>query len=219
MNHKRRIRLNTLVAPITTYFRVRRMKKFQQLFSITEETRILDIGGTVDLWSLLKAKPQITILNLYPPVFPVKEKNVTWVVGDARDLPFKDKEFDIAFSNSVIEHVGDINSQKAFAKEVARVGRDFYIQTPNKWFPIEPHFMAPFIHFLPKSLQKNVVKNFTVWGILCRPSTEDCISFVDEIQLIDQESMKQFFPSSQIIKEKFLGFTKSLIAIKKWSPD
>ncbi len=154
MLFSKRIRLNTLVSPLTRYFRTQRMNKFQKLFSITQETRILDIGGTVDIWSFVTAKPQITILNLYPPVYPVKEENVNWVIGDARDLPFKDKEFDIAFSNSVIEHVGDISSQKDFAKEISRVGRHYYVQTPNKWFPVEPNFMAPLIHFLPKSLQK-----------------------------------------------------------------
>ena len=190
MSLKRRIWLNTLVSPITNYFRSRRMNKFQELFSITKETKILDIGGTVDLWFLVNAKPQITLINLYPPVYPVEEENINWVVADARNLPFKDNEFDIAFSNSVIEHVGDINNQKAFAKEVARVGRYYYVQTPNKWFPIEPHFMAPFIHFLPKKWQKLLVKYFTIWGIVCKPSTEDCSNFVDEIELLDYVNME-----------------------------
>jgi len=190
------------------------MNKFQKLFSITQETRILDIGGTVDIWSFVTTKLQITILNLYPPVYPVKEENVNWVIGDARDLPFKDKEFDIAFSNSVVEHVGDISSQKDFAKEISRVGRHYYVQTPNKWFPVEPRFMAPFIHFLPKRLQKKIVKNFTIWGITCKPSKENCSNFVDEIQLLSYKNMEHLFTDSHVIQEKFLGFTKSLIAIK-----
>lgn len=202
MNLKIRMQLKSLVSPLTTYFRKQRIKKFQELFSITEETRILDIGGTVEIWSFVNAKPQITMINLYPPIYPIKEDNVKWVIGDARDLPFKNKEFDIAFSNSVIEHVGDINSQKAFAKEVARVGCCYYIQTPNKWFPIEPHFMAPFIHYLPKNWQKLIVKNFTLWGIACRPSAEDYSNFVDGIELLEHENMKYLFPTSRIIKEK-----------------
>lgn len=206
-------RLYRLVQPIMIHFRTKRMRQFQDLFKITSETRILDIGGTSFMWSLISMRPRLSILNLFVPT-EVVEDNITWVSGDGRNMPFKSGEFDIIYSNSVIEHVGDRASQEAFAKEIARVGIYYYVQTPNRWFPIEPHFMTPFIQFLNKNLQKRIVKNFTVWGLICRPTKRQCEDYVDEICLLDYNTMKQLFPDAQIIKEKFLGFTKSLIAVK-----
>ena len=207
------VRLYRLVKPIMVYFRTKRMRQFQELFQITNESRILDIGGTSFMWSLIPTRPRLTILNLFMPT-EVVEENVTWIVSDARKLQFKNSEFDIVYSNSVIEHLTDRASQEAFAKEINRVGISYYVQTPNRWFPIEPHFMTPFIQFLTKSWQKRLVKNFTVWGLLGRPTTQHCEEYVEELRLLDYKSMRQLFPDAQIFREKFLGLTKSLIAVK-----
>ena len=64
---------------------------------------------------------------------------------------FKHNQFDIAYSTSVIEHLRDSENQRTFAAEVACVAKLYYVQTPNRWFPIEPHLVAPIIHFFPKS--------------------------------------------------------------------
>ena len=76
------------------------------------------------------------------------------MAGDGRALPFRDEAFDVVFSNSVIEHVGDAASQRRFAREVARVGRAYWVQTPNRWFPVEQHLLTPLVHWLPKSWQR-----------------------------------------------------------------
>lgn len=207
------VRLYRLVTPIMVYFRTKRMRQFRELFKITNESRILDIGGTSFMWSLIPTRPRLTILNLFMPT-EVVEKNITWIVSDGRKLQFKNNEFDIVYSNSVIEHLTDRASQEAFAKEIARVGISYYVQTPNRWFPIEPHFMTPFIHFLSKSWQKRLVKNFTVWGLLGRPTTQHCEEYVEELRLLDYQTMRQLFPDAQILREKFLGLTKSLIAVR-----
>ena len=210
-------RLYRLVQPIMVHLRTKRMRQFQDIFKITSKTRILDIGGTAFMWSLIPTRPRLSILNLFVPT-EVGEDNINWIAGDGRNIPFKNGEFDIVYSNSVIEHVGDRASQEAFAKEIARVGIHYYVQTPNRWFPIEPHFMTPFIQFLNKTLQKRLVRNFTVWGLICRPTQQHCEEYVEEIRLLDYQSMRQLFPDAQIIKEKFLGLTKSLIAVRYEKP-
>lgn len=193
-------------------FRTRRMHKFQKLFGLVPENRVLDVGGTPFNWSLLSERPKLTILNLS---FPRKrEKTIWWIVADGRYLPFKDKVFDIVFSNSVIEHLGNFDKQHLFSNECCRVGRGYYIQTPNKWFPIEPHMITPFIHWLRPSLKKKLLRNFTVWGLVTRPTRQKCDELMQEIRLLNKQEMRRIFPEAEIWHEHFLGFTKSLIAVK-----
>ena len=142
-------------------------------------------------------------------------KNLAYVAGNALSLPFPDNSFDIAYSNSVIEHLYTFNNQKTFAREMLRVSKRIYMQTPNKSFLIEPHLITPFIHFLPEGLQRCLLKNFTIWGILTRPSKETVNGFLKEVKLLTQSELKQLFPGCKILKEKWLFFAKSYMVIKK----
>jgi ubiquinone/menaquinone biosynthesis C-methylase UbiE len=139
-------------------------------------------------------------------------------VADGRNMPFGDNSFDIVFSNSVIEHLGDKKSQEQFAKEIRRVGKAYWVQTPNKMFLIEPHLITPFVHWflhrLPKKFQKIVLRYFTVWGLLTKPSKEQCENFLNEVRLLSFKEMKELFPDANIICERFFGLKKSLIAVK-----
>src|SRR5947208_5184897 len=134
------------------YFRSRRLRLFERTFNISERTRILDVGGSPEIWSFSRGRPQLTILNMPSALSPHRD-HANLVGADGRMLPFSDGAFDIVFSNSVIEHVGTREDQRLFANEVARVGRNYWIQTPNRRFPFEHHVMLPPIHFLPKSWQ------------------------------------------------------------------
>ena len=77
---------------------------------------------------------------------------MTWIFADGCRLPFPDKSFDVVFSNSVIEHLGDPRKHEQYAREIARVGVRYFVQTPNRWFPIEPHLLTPLVHFLPRDV-------------------------------------------------------------------
>ena len=122
-----------------TCFRPKRMQRMAVFFSISKNTTVLDVGGAYKNWSYLDNTPQLTLLNLSqrPDCLPAK---VQYVRGDACKLPFADKSFDVVYSNSVIEHVGGRSDQMEMAKEMMRVGKSYYCQTPNYWFPVEPHF-------------------------------------------------------------------------------
>ena len=196
--------------PFGRYFRRKRFQRFWRSFQLTAETRLLDLGGYEYYWSFFDSRPRVTIVNLEAP----KERNraFDWVVADARQLPFQDGAFDVVFSNSVIEHVGDQASRKAFAREAMRVGRHYYVQTPYRWFPMEPHLMTPLIHYFPPSIQKRLLRNFTVWGLLVRPTQQGCDAFVDDVRLLDVRELRQLFPQAAIWRERLLGITKSLIA-------
>ena len=114
-------------------FRPRRMELFAALFKIGSNTRVLDVGGTLLNWSFLRIQPRLTILNVHLPSEELPP-NVEWIVGDARAMTFEDNSFDVVFSNSVIEHVGEWEDQKRFAEEIRRVGKGYFVQTPITTF-------------------------------------------------------------------------------------
>ncbi len=199
---------------LSLYFRRRRMRRFLREFRITSETRILDIGGTPDCWELIDERPQVTLLNT-PRAKGDLRGAASWVAGDGRALPFRNGAFDIVFSNSVIEHVGDAASQERFAREVARVGCAYWVQTPNRWFPVEQHLLTPFVHWLPRAWQRAIVPRFTVWSAVV-PVSPDRRKFylehyLSDVRLLSAGELQRLFPGARLIRERVLGWTKSLI--------
>ncbi len=198
--------------PIARYFRSKRFRRFADAFGLTEQTRVLDVGGFSHYWQFFELLPKVTIVNL--EWSPVRDERFQWVVADARKLPFREAAFDVCFSNSVVEHIPGIENQRAYAAEVARVGKSYYVQTPYRWFPVEQHLMTPFIHYLPRSWQRPLLMNFTVWGILERPTQQGCDDFLRDIQLLTVDDLQALFPGADLWKERTLGLLKSISAIR-----
>src|SRR6266705_2619166 len=131
------MRLGRLRRRLTRRFRMRRMSEFARNFQIDSTTKVLDVGGDPWNWSFYREHPAIVVVNVFIPpwVDPTKpDPRFKWVLGDGRRLPFRDRAFDVVFSNAVIEHVGTFEKQAEFAEECRRVGRGYFVQTPNKWF-------------------------------------------------------------------------------------
>ena len=208
----------SLIERFLRYFRSRRMRRFAQTFAITNETRILDVGGTPFNWEFVEARPRVTILNM-PRAQEAWDARFACVFGDGRRLPFADQSFDIVFSNSVIEHVGDWESQRQFASEIARVGRAFWVQTPNRGFPVEPHLMTPFLHYLPPEWQGVIARRFTVWAMIERPSADRwefyIEHFLNDIRLLDAREMGELFPGAEIVRERLAGVTRGLVGVSR----
>lgn len=98
------------------------------------------------------------------------------------------------------------------AAEVQRVGKNYYIQTPNYWFPIEPHFVFPFFQFLPKSVRIHLLMNFNLGNFRKFEYKNQAANIVDEIKLLSSKELKLLFPSSKLYREKIFGLTKSMTA-------
>ncbi len=142
--------LARLASPLATRARARRHHDFFALTRLTPDARVLDLGcGSIGLRAL-EPELDITGVDLQPrPDYPGP-----FVQADATaGLPFQDREFDLVYCSSVIEHVPPPRRQ-AFAAELRRVGRGFYVQTPAFSFPVEPHALLPFAHWLPVALRK-----------------------------------------------------------------
>ena len=198
--------------PIARYFRSKRFRRFVLAFRLTERTRVLDIGGSAYYWDYFEVVPQVTVVNLAKPTVP--DQRFDWVVADATKLPFADEAFDVCFSNSVVEHIPGAASRTSYAGEVDRCGKSYYVQTPYRWFPIEPHLMTPLVHYLPRKWQRPLLMNFTVWGILHRPTPEGCDEFLRDIQLLTVQDLRGLFPNAEIWKERALGLLKSISAAR-----
>lgn len=204
-----------LISPL---FRQKRLEQFEARIRPSIQDTMLDVGGTTAMWEEADLSiAQVHVLNL-DPQWIQREKPSTIairpLVGNALGLPMPNSEYDIVFSNSVIEHVGTWENQLQFAAEVRRTGKRLWIQTPAREFFIEPHYLTPFIHWLPKPTQRQLLRYFSVWGWLNRPTPQAVADMVDEIRLLSHAEMKVLFPDCDILEEKLWGMTKSYIAVR-----
>lgn len=179
--------------------------------------KILDAGGTENFWLQMgftnPALANITILNINN--IKITYPNFNFIQGSAKDLSmFKDGEFDIVFSNSVIEHVGGYNDQKKMADEIKRVGKSYFVQTPNYYFPIEPHFLFPFFQFLPASIKIFMVMNLNLGWFKKSRTKKDAVNIIDSVHLLKYKDFRGLFPDAKIEKERLAGLVKSFIAIR-----
>ncbi len=206
--------------------RTKRIKKFVSLIrdihQKNDKVTILDIGGTRYYWNILpeetfeKYNVVIYLLNIPGANIPSDEERFKYIEGDGCNLfGYDDNSFDIVHSNSVIEHVGDWSRMVQFSNEVRRLAKNYYIQTPNYWFPIEPHSMTPFFHWLPKPMRVSLIMRFNIGNWKRRDSISAAMQVVESARLLDSKMFKELFYDAELSTEKMFLLTKSLVAIKK----
>lgn len=210
-------------------FRERRFARIQQMIEAQlagqERLHILDVGGRAEYWNMLPAhlreRVQLTILNYAAEltahsVDADNDLHFENVSGNACDMPqYADGSFDFVHSNSVIEHVGSYGNMQAFAREIRRVARTYYVQTPNYWFPIDPHIAFPFVHWLPDPMRVLAFTHFRL-GVARKVDFAGALERMDSCRMISRRFMRELFPDAQHSRERVaLVFTKSLIATRE----
>jgi hypothetical protein len=191
------------------------MRRFERELKPKASDRVLDIGGGCFNWQFVATPLRVTLLNLYKCPIDVQSKvEFESVQGDAMCLPYKANTYEIGFSNSVIEHVGDAAAQRRFADEVRRVSQRIWIQTPAKEFFFEPHFLMPFVHWLPVSVRRWLVPRLSPRRFGGRANVEHLLDLVDEVRLLSKREMREMFPDCRVITERFLLMPKSYIAVR-----
>lgn len=208
-----------------------RLKRFAPFLKLLDETigthgyaSILDIGGTRKYWNILPAhylnggKVKITILNLSGVNQPESGNVFSYCVGDACDLAqFEPGAFHIIHSNSCIEHVGGWSRICQFANEVRRLASPmgaYFIQTPNYWFPIEPHNLTPLFHWLPRPFRVGLVQHFKLGHWPKSSNVIEAARWVESARLLNKKEFSALFPGATLVTERMLGLPKSFIAIQ-----
>lgn len=201
--------MNRLFIYLHRKSRERKFRLFLGLLRPSPATRILNVGASGSHHALPKQfeseyehRGQITGGGIsfsevqdYRDGFP----GVKSVVFDGCALPFVDKSFDIVYSNAVIEHLPDLRSQQRFAAEVARVGRGWFVTTPNLWYPVEPHYHLPFVQFLPQRWQRRLV---TKLGKVP----------YENLRLLSKSQLRELFPQGCVLGCRVTFYSETLIA-------
>lgn len=154
------------------------------------------------MWLKTNKKIRLTVLNLFPQM--TNADHIEAIVGDARCLTgLGNNKFDVVFSNSVIEHLGTWEEQNRMAEEVRRVGKRYFVQTPNYYFPLEPHTLFPFFQFFPASFKIFLLRHFNLGWFKKAVSEKEATEIVNEIRLLKLEEFKIFFLKQKFIKKNF----------------
>jgi hypothetical protein len=211
--------MDIIVSTYNLLFRIwrpKRMLLFNSIIKPRQTDVILDVGGYYYCWHDsgvdVKVVETVNLTYVEPPsgtTPPVKA-----LVGNGCALPFPDKSYPIVFSNSVIEHVGDWEDQKRFANEARRVGEKLWIQTPAFAFPLEPHCLAPFIHWFPWCIRRFLLR-MTPVAFLGRLPWEEFYRIMKSTRILTKREFRALFPDCEIITERVFGFIpKSYIACR-----
>lgn len=182
---------------------------------------IIDIGGTEKYWGIVSGQflidfnVTITIVNLPGTPMPADHGQFIFVGADACNLAqFCDNSFDIAHSNSVVEHVGDWGRMVRFAEELSRVSKCYFVQTPNYWFPVEPHCMTPFFHWLPKPTKLWLVSHFVLGHWRKASTVDDAVRTVESARLLNRKMFQALFADATIATERLMFLPKSFVAMR-----
>lgn len=207
---------------LSNRLRSRRFARFADLAAgLPSPLRIIDIGGTQLFWEQRgwadRADVHITTINLTAE--PRRFANIESRVGNATDLVgVDDGEFDVAFSNSVIEHLFTYDAQRRMAREVQRVARAFWVQTPNFWFPVEPHFHTVGWQWLPVSARAALIRKRAFGWRGPEPDPARARRLVEEVRLLSKREMRELFPEATIWAERVMGLAKSWVAYAGFPP-
>ena len=194
-------------------WRARRLRAFADKLGARPGDRVLDLGGNIETWALAEQPYRLTLLNTSaasagtqrPWRLPTNGSEWQVVIGDATDLSqFGDQSFDIVFSNSVIEHLGGNERVARFAREVCRVGRRYWVQTPAWTFPIEAHTGLPFYWFYPRPLRE-------AWAARQdrRHAHEPWHCPLAQTTYLKLGTLRRLFPDAEVYTERVWGCAKS----------
>ncbi|MGW0504237.1 methyltransferase domain-containing protein [Micromonospora sp. NPDC003241] len=199
--------------------RQRRAEWLVRTFPRLSEMHVIDLGGRLGTWTRAAVRPaRVHVVNLERPAVDVPE----WAEvdqADACDLPahITGRRYDLVFSNSVLEHVGGHERRLRFAEAVHTLAERHWVQTPYRYFPIEPHWIAPGMQFLPVRLRTAVARRWPL-GHKATHTHDAAIHQVLWTELLDRSQMRHYFPQSRILVERVGGLPKSLIAVRTTIP-
>lgn len=198
--------------------RMQTFRLFMDTLAPGPTTTVLDVGVSLDVES-----PEANVLEQF---YPYREQLVCAGIGDGStvqrtypgvgfveiaphvSLPFADGQFDIAYSNAVVEHTGSRADQRAFVHELCRVAKRVFVVVPNRLFPVEHHTGLPLVHYLPLRTFRGLLRRtrFVHW------------SEEKNLNPVLAGELRRMFPSGRNVEIRPVGlgmmaFRSNLVAI------
>jgi hypothetical protein len=193
--------------------RGRRWEMLTGRFPELADMHVLDIGGMSAFWRTAPVRPaHVTLVNLAAEAVP--EPWITSLAGDACALPDGLPETDMAFSNSVIEHVGGHFRQQQFAAQLRAAAPRYWMQTPYRYFPMEPHFLAPGLQFLPIAARVRYAQAWPFGNYAPIPQRDRALRATLQIDLLSVTQVTHLFPDAEVLRERIGPLVKSLVAVR-----
>jgi hypothetical protein len=193
--------------------RARRWAEFERRFPTVEEMSVLDLGGTAPYWRSAPSRPgSLTLLNQFPQEAPWDGAEV--IIGSACEISpeLAGQKFDLVVSNSVIGHVGGHEMRCRLAEVVITSGRHHWVQTPNRYFPVDPFFLFPYYPTLPYRARLAISRHWP-FGQRQADTPDAAHEHVMTVEHLTAAELAHYFPGSEIWRERLGGFTKSLVAV------
>ena len=194
-----------------------KMEMLRRYLALQGNERVLDIGSQVNQCKHVVERftdhSCITAANILPEHLAAIRREypgVRTVLADARCLPFRDGEFDVIHSNAVIEHVGDFADQRRMADEVRRVGKRWFLTTPNRWYPFEFHVRMPFVSWLPASWMHRAAR---LWGYDHVNNRYKRGCDYSDVRLLTARQLRTLFPDSLVLKPRVTFWPETLVVV------
>jgi hypothetical protein len=197
--------------------RARRWEWLRAAFPQIENMSVIDLGGTAESWQRAPVRPaRVHVVNLEHEADADRPSWLRADQGDACNLPpaILGSSYDLVFSNSVIEHVGGHAQRQRFAEAVHKLADRHWVQTPYRYFPIEPHWLFPGFQFLPMSARAQISYRWPL-AHTRSASVDDGLAEAMSVELLSRAEMSYYFPHAEIQVERLLGAVKSLIAVRR----
>ena len=205
------------VHTVSSNFRRRRSQIFREQFPNLADLRVCDLGGSRHFWEMMPDDLRPRDLLLLNIADDGQSRSHTGAMDDLKiefydgqTIPYPDGHFDVLLCNSVIEHVPPALRQR-LSQEISRAAKYYFVQTPALVVPIEPHFVFPCMHWLPRTWGRKLAP-FGVWALMEKPSSAKIDSYFNEVHLLGLKEVRTLFPKASIRKERALGWVKSYIA-------
>lgn len=210
--------------------RAERWSLLNEHFPALADMSVIDLGGSTSAWEAAPVRPKtLTVLNIAEQpnqtiaagraaaVRTTGGGTIEIVQGDActADVLLRGRRFDLAHSNSLIEHVGGADRRTRLASAITTLADHHWVQTPNRYFPIEPHWWLPGFQFLPDGLAASLTRHVEVGPRSGRGmGRTEALALVRSVELLSAGDLRALFPESSLIRERLGGLTKSLVVTR-----
>lgn len=221
MSDMRRTAWQRFILPITRHFRRRRAALLRAIYPEVDSYYVCDLGGSKHFWlgfAECVHPYRVDVINIAGEAIneaggaraPTDER-FHFEIYDGAHIERPDQHYDLLLCNSVIEHVPP-SARRALALEMSRVAPRLFVQTPARAFPIDPHFVMPLVHWVPRPLGRWIAR-ISPWRLMTRSTTSQCDAYFDETRLLTKRELRSLFPDGAIHVERILGLPKSYVIV------